>query len=136
VTARCSLLLAVLLSGWAVSGSVSAVTAGQAPAGVHAGDLAQGKELFTRRCGGCHSLDQDKEGPRLGTVYGRKAGSVAGFDYSEALKESAIVWDERTLDQWLTDTAAMVPKSDMAFRVPKPEDRVAIIAFLKSTAAR
>src|SRR5580700_10566743 len=47
-----------------------------------------GKELFEKRCGGCHALDRDKEGPRLGGVYGRAAASVPSFDYSAALKNS------------------------------------------------
>ncbi|MES2390853.1 MAG: c-type cytochrome [Acidobacteriota bacterium] len=125
---RLVLLFATGLSGWAVVCSLSAGSVVEA----HAPDVAQGRELFLRRCGGCHSLDRDKEGPRLGNVYGRKAGSVAGFDYSAALKGSPIVWDERTLDKWLTDTAALVPGNDMDFRLEKPEERAAVIAFLKS----
>src|SRR6201997_858760 len=76
---------------------------------------ASGKELFEKRCGGCHALDRDKEGPRLGNVYGRVAGSVDSFQYSEALKKSKIKWAEATLDKWLTDTEKLVPDNDMAF---------------------
>jgi len=92
---------------------------------------ASAKELFEKRCGGCHSLDRDKEGPQLHGVYGRKAGSVESFQYSDALKKSQIVWTEETLERWLTDTDKLVPDNDMTFHVEKQEERRAIIAYLK-----
>jgi len=91
-----------------------------------------GKELFVRRCSGCHASDIDKEGPRLRGVYGRKSASVAGFAYSEALKKANIRWDDATLDRWLSDPDAMVPDTDMAFRMADGEERKAVIAYLKS----
>ena len=90
-----------------------------------------GQQLFEKRCGGCHAMDREKEGPRLKGVYGRAAGSVASFQYSEALKNSRITWDAETLDRWLTDTEAVVPGNDMAFRVPNADERRDIIAYLK-----
>jgi cytochrome c len=94
------------------------------------------KELFEKRCGGCHALDRDKEGPQLHGVYGRKAGSVASFQYSDALKKSKIVWTEETLERWLTDTDKLVPDNDMTFHVEKPEERQAIISYLKHDSGR
>ena len=96
-------------------------------------DAARGKSLFERRCTGCHALDADREGPHLRGVYGRRAGSVPGFAYSEALKKSGLTWDEHSLDRWLSDTDAAVPGSAMDFSVPKRQDRADIVAFLKST---
>jgi cytochrome c len=93
---------------------------------------ADGKELFDRRCTGCHSLDKDKEGPRLRGVYGRAAGSVSSFHYSDALKKAQIKWDADSLEKWLTDPDKLVPDTDMNFRVPQPAERTAIIAYLKS----
>jgi cytochrome c len=93
---------------------------------------ASGKALFERRCGGCHALDREKEGPRLGGVYGRTAGTVATFEYSEALKKSKVVWTKETLDRWLTDTEKLVPGNDMAFRVSDPAERAAIIEYLST----
>ena len=52
----------------------------------------QGKELFEKRCSGCHALDKDKEGPRLRGVYGRTSGTVPSFKYSDALKAAHITW--------------------------------------------
>ncbi len=91
-----------------------------------------GQELFLRRCSGCHAADIDKEGPRLRGVYGRKSAAVPGFQYSEALKKSSIRWDDQTLDRWLTDPDAMVPDTDMAFRLYNAEERKAVIAYLKN----
>src|SRR5689334_11500105 len=95
-----------------------------------------GKELFAKRCGGCHALDRDKEGPRLQGVFGRVAGSVPSFQYSDALKKSKITWNEETIDKWLTDTEKLVPGNDMSFRVVSPEERREIIAFLKQTSGK
>ncbi len=94
-------------------------------------ERADGKALFEKRCGGCHALDRDKEGPRLGGVYGRVAGSIDSFQYSDALKKSKVKWVDATLDQWLTDTEKLVPDNDMTFHVEKADERSAIIAYLK-----
>jgi cytochrome c len=95
-----------------------------------------GKALFEKRCGGCHALDRDKEGPRLGGVYGRTAGSIDSFQYSDALKKSKIKWVEDTLDKWLTDTEKLVPGNDMTFHVEKAEERSEIIAYLKRNSGK
>ena len=92
----------------------------------------EGQALFQKRCGGCHALDGDHEGPRLRGVVGRMAGTVKTFKYSAPLQNARFNWDEAKLDKWLTDTESVVPDNDMAFRVPKQEERAAIIAYLKS----
>ncbi len=91
-----------------------------------------GKALFEKRCSGCHALDADHEGPRLRGVFGRPAGKVKTFKYSDALQKAKVTWDETELDKWLTDTESIVPDNDMGFRVPKQEERAAIITYLKS----
>jgi cytochrome c len=100
------------------------------------GDAANGKALFEKRCTGCHALDLNKEGPRLRNVYGRVAGGVAGFQYSDALKSARLTWDSELLDRWLTDTGSVVPDNDMDFNVPKAQERADIIAYLRSTAGK
>ncbi|WP_263358133.1 heme-binding domain-containing protein [Acidicapsa ligni] len=114
--------------------ALSSLTAGGATdvGGTHTGDAAQGKSLFERRCTGCHALDSDREGPHLRGAFGRKAGSVPGFSYSPALKNSGVNWNEATLERWLQDSDAMVPNSAMGFSVPKAQNRADLIAFLKS----
>src|ERR1700754_3481285 len=99
-------------------------------------NVDRGKQLFEKRCTGCHSLDQDKEGPRLRGVYGMKAGKVPGFTYSAALQSSAITWDDDSLDKWLTNTDSLIADNDMAFRVVKPDERADIIRYLKAVSLK
>lgn len=100
------------------------------------GAAEQGKSLFEKRCTGCHSLDQDKEGPRLRGVFGRKAGKIGSFTYSDSLKDAQFSWDAASLDKWLTDTESVVPNNDMAFHVPNPQERADIIRFLESLSGK
>jgi cytochrome c len=102
-----------------------------APAKSPACDAANGRTLFEKRCTGCHSLTENHEGPHLAGVYGRKAGSVPGFDYTPGLQNSGIIWTDTTLDRWLTDTDAMIPDNTMNFRIPNPQDRRDLIAYLR-----
>jgi cytochrome c len=91
-----------------------------------------GQDLFLRRCSGCHAADLNKEGPKLRGVFGRPSASVNGFDFSQALKKASIKWDDQTLDRWLADPEAMVPGTDMAFRLSDPAARKAIIDYLRN----
>lgn len=95
------------------------------------GDAARGKAVFEKRCTGCHALDADREGPRLKGVFGRKAGSVAGFNYSAGLKNSGLTWNDATLERWLTDPDLVVKDNNMSIGVPKAGERRDLIAYLK-----
>ena len=99
-------------------------------------ELTDGKRLFEKRCGGCHALDQDQTGPRLRTVYGRRAGSVPSFRYSAALKSAKFTWNDVLLDKWLTDPDSLIPENEMDFSVPKAEERAAIIRFLRLSSGK
>jgi cytochrome c len=103
---------------------------------LHAGDPKprSNKEIFERRCAGCHATDFDKGGPRLRGVLNRKAGTVVGFPYSDALRNSGVAWDEKRLNEWIENPDAVVKDNDMEFRVPNPDERAAIIEYLKSVA--
>ena len=96
-----------------------------------AADAERGGELYESRCFGCHSLDANRIGPMHRGVFGRKAGSVTDFSYSSAVKNSPVVWNEATLERWLTNPSALIPGTRMTFRVATPEDRADIVAFLK-----
>src|SRR5712672_1396610 len=104
------------------------------PAFAQLGDAARGQQDF-RACTPCHSLEPDRNmtGPSLANLWGRKAGSLPSFErYSEALKSSGIIWDDRALDGWLTDPKAMVPDSDMPFEgIKDAAVRANLLAFLK-----
>lgn len=97
------------------------------------GDPEHGKALFFKRCSGCHALTQNREGPRLQGVYGRTSGSVEGFAYSAALKKARIVWDEKSLDKWLTDPDAFISGNEMDFLISNPLERRDLISFLKQS---
>lgn len=94
-------------------------------------DAALGKLVFEKRCIGCHTLEQNREGPRLAGVYGRVSGTVPQFTYSAALKKAHITWNDESLDRWLADPDAYVPGNDMEFGVRKPDERRNLIAFFK-----
>src|SRR5262249_49499705 len=96
-----------------------------------AADAGHGKELYESRCGACHSLDANRVGPAHRGVYGRKAGTAPNFNYSTAVKNASVVWEEKTLDAWLTNPQALIPGQRMNFRVALAEDRADIIAYLR-----
>jgi cytochrome c len=95
------------------------------------GDAVRGKTVFEKRCTGCHALEGNREGPKLAGVFGRKAGSVVGFEYSAGLKNSGITWNEATLERWLSDPDMVVPDTKMDFHVPKAQERADLIAYFK-----
>ncbi len=109
---------------------------GVANTSIIAADADAGKDAFAKRCSGCHAVDSDKEGPRLRGVFGRKAGTVESFQYSEELRKSGIVWDQALLIKWLEDPQKVVPNTNMEFRVINPEERTAIVSYLKSLATQ
>ena len=114
---------ALAMLGHHVGGSEAALTG--------LGDPMRGKAVFEKRCTGCHALEVDREGPRLTGVFGRKAGSVAGFTYSAGLKKAGFTWNEATLEKWLSDPDLVVSDNNMSFSVPKAAERQDLIAFLK-----
>jgi cytochrome c len=103
-----------------------------------AGDAAAGEKVFNK-CKVCHSVEDHKNkiGPYLTGVVGRKAGTAEGYNYSEAMKDSGIVWDEANLDKYLAHPKEVVPHTKMAFiGLPKEEDRQNVIAYLQSVSAK
>ena len=111
---------------------LASVLAGGAGAAQPAGDPARGEQVY-HRCQGCHSIDRNRIGPMHKGLFGRKAGSVPDFDYSDAMKNSGIVWTEVTLDQFLQGPRKMVPGTKMTFvGIPKPQDRADLIAYLEA----
>jgi cytochrome c len=114
--------------------SLFLATLGAASAAPPTPEQVLGKRLFLR-CAACHAVTPQsgaKIGPNLQGVVGRKAGALAGFNYSNAMRGANLVWNEANLDRLLQRPQAVVPGTVMAFAgLPKPEDRKALIAYLK-----
>jgi cytochrome c len=89
-----------------------------------------GKILYESRCGACHSIQSNRVGPKHLGVIGRKAGSISDYEYSPALKKAKFIWTPKQIDKWLQGPGKLVRGTNMAFTVPKAEDRAAIIAYL------
>lgn len=120
-----------VLSAWVHGGAASDSTAQML-----VGDPVRGAAVFEKRCTGCHALTQNHEGPRLQGIYGRAAGSVAGFPYSAALMHANITWNEQTLERWLADPDAFLPGNNMDFLVPKAQERKDLVAYFKQSAGK
>lgn len=101
-----------------------------------AGNPTRGADIYETKCGACHSLDANRIGPKHRGVYGRKAGSVADFNYTPALKKSGIVWNEQTLDRWLQGPTNLVPGTAMALSLSSAQDRADVIAYLKQQSGK
>lgn len=100
-----------------------------------AGDAERGRSLYQQRCAACHSLDYNGTGPAHKGIFGRQAGKVPGYLYSEALKSSKVVWTDKTLDRWLADPEKYIPGQKMGVSVPDANERADLIAYLKKAAA-
>jgi len=106
------------------------------PAKADEGDATKGGQIFRSKCMMCHAPDQNKVGPKLGGVVGRKAGSVTDYTYSSGLKAKGQIWDAAALDKWLTGPSAQVSGTKMTFKLDNPQDRANVIAYLKTLPAK
>ena len=131
----------VILAAAALAASVSAVFAqtpapapAPAPAEATAPDIAAGEQSF-KKCLPCHSIGPDaknKVGPEQNGLDGRKAGTVEGYNYSDANKNSGITWNEETFKEYITDPRAKIPGTKMVFAGIKSEtERNNLWAYLK-----
>lgn len=106
-----------------------------APAAWAGGDAKAGEKVFNQ-CKTCHSLDAGKNmvGPSLAGIFGRKAGTGAGFSYSSAMKDSGVVWDEKTIDKYIENPKTFIPNNKMAFvGLKQPKQREDVIEFLEKS---
>ena len=93
--------------------------------------VLHGEQVYAR-CQACHALAQDRVGPHHCGLLGRRAGSVPGFAYTQAMKDSRITWDEKTLDRFLSGPLKAVPGTSMTYDgVPDAKDRADLIAYLR-----
>jgi cytochrome c len=97
------------------------------------GDAAAGEKVFAH-CAPCHSNKpgENKFGPSLAGVFGRKSGTEPGYSYSSAMKGLNVTWDEKTLDEYLQGPGKFVRGTKMVYFVPNEKDRQDVIAYLKT----
>ena len=97
----------------------------------HADTKVSGEKVF-KRCVSCHSFTKTKIGPPLGNIFDKKAGSVKGFKYSKAMKNSDIIWNNCTLDNFLKKPRKYIKGTKMRFSgLKKKSHRDAVIKYLK-----
>jgi cytochrome c len=117
-----------ILTAAAIAGALAFAAPAQA------GDTANGEDVF-KKCRACHQVGaaaKNAVGPLLNGLFGRKAGTIEGFSYSEANKSSGLTWDEATFAKYIKDPRGAMPGNKMAFVGLKNEKDVAdLIAFLK-----
>ena len=118
----------VLLATWLVQLSCAA-------SAVAADPITEGRTAYRNKCGGCHSIETNRTGPRHQGVVGRRVASVADYDYSPALKQLGGTWTPARLDLWLSDTQKMAPGSKMYLALDDASQRRLIIAYLESVSA-
>jgi cytochrome c len=122
-------LLMNCLAACAFAAVMAIAGATESPMTTVGGNPAHGKSLY-QACQACHSIDENDLGPKHRGVVGRRAGSVADYNYSLALKNSGLTWDPTTLDHWLSNPSALVPGTKMYFTIPDAQARADIIAYL------
>ncbi len=97
-------------------------------------DVAAGARFFERKCSQCHDGDKNgahAKGPLLWNVFGRRAGTIPGFEFSPAMKAANVVWDFATLDYYLADTERAVPGRAMNFvGIADPMLRAAVVLYV------
>jgi len=105
--------------------------AGATPGRAEVGDPQHGAQIY-QRCLACHSLEHNRSGPRHCGLFGRKAGSLPGYTYSKAMKDSGITWDASSLDRFLENPLKVLPGTKMAYAgVRDPKERADLIAYLR-----
>ncbi len=99
------------------------------------GDAAKGERVFNSQCKLCHTLDKggrSQVGPNMHGLFGRKAGTMEGFEFSDAMKNSGIVWNETTIAEYSKDPKGRIPGNKMVFVGLKRQDQIDdVIAYLK-----
>lgn len=117
---------AVIVAGTATAAS---------PAAAQSGEAAKGQRVFNTQCRSCHTVEKDGAqvtGPNLHGLFGRKAGTGAGYAYSDAMKNSGIVWDDTTLADYNRDPKGKVPGTKMLYNGVKNAGQLAdLVAYLK-----
>jgi cytochrome c len=90
----------------------------------------RGRSIYEAKCSACHSVQDNRVGPKHAGVLGRKAGSVPDYDYSDALRTSRLVWSKPLLAKWLTDPEQVIAGQKMGYRLGLAQQRADVVAYL------
>jgi cytochrome c len=120
---------------WTGAAAIAMATVAASQAFAQAGDAGRGQRLYNQQCRACHTLEQggaSPAGPNLHGLFGRKAGTVSGYEFSDAMKKSGIVWDDTTLADYTRDPKGKVPDTKMVYGGMKQPGQLAdLLAYLK-----
>jgi cytochrome c len=126
-----------MISRYLGAGAVAGALALCSSVALAEGDAAQGEKVFNK-CRACHVVDepQNRVGPHLVGLFGRQAGSVEDFRYSDAMKEAGVTWNEETIAEYVADPRGYIKGNRMAFAGLRKEEEIAdLIAYLKEATA-
>jgi cytochrome c len=115
-------------------GLVLMAVLGSSPTALAADDSSAGQTVFATHCVACHSTQPGKNevGPSLAGIVGSKSASVPGYDFSPAMKDANITWDDANLDKFLANPLGFVPGTKMFIKLPSDTDRQNVIAYLNT----
>ena len=116
------------------AGLVLMVMLGSSPTALAAGDSTAGQTVFAAHCAACHSTQPGKNvvGPSLAGIVGSKSASVPGYDFSPAMKDANVTWDDANLDKYLANPTGFIHGTRMLINLPSDTDRQNVIAYLNT----
>lgn len=119
---------------WTAFTAVALAALAAAPQAMAGGSVANGKELFLSYCDECHTTERggaSRKAPNLFGLIGRQAGSVAGFEYTDANRNAGWVWNEENLERYLAAPKQAIPGTNMKFKgIPDAQERQDVVAYL------
>jgi cytochrome c len=132
----CALMGSAIADGQSFSEGYKASLTPELSVRLKKADIAAGTNFFERKCSQCHDSEKTgshAKGPFLWNLFGRKAGSIAGFEFSEPMKQAGVTWDYATLDHYLANTERAVPGKAMNFPgIPDEALRAAVVMHLRT----
>ena len=123
------------MNSWTAAAVAALAVSLASAASAQDGDVARGQRLFNQQCRSCHTLEKggaSVAGPNLYGLFGSKAGTAQGYEFSESMLRSGLLWDDKTVADYLRDPKATVPGTKMVYGGMKQAGQLAdMVAYLK-----